>query len=196
MKQKDNSFQQTNSFAMLYGLYLGLWGLLGLTCVVQSFSHPSLSLISSPLMWSSPFLAAYLTYRFRRNVMLPELGFSFGRGFLFTFFMGMYASLWIAIGTFVYMAYFDNGAIFNAYEAMLSAPEVTAELRASGMWDMLQAQGGINGFVDVLRGITPAAYAGSILYITLLTAPVISAIIALIFRKSGNGWIMPSSSQK
>lgn len=192
MENQTNTFKQTNGFAMQYGALFGLCGIASLACSVLSFQLPFLSFVGNVLNWGSPFLAAYFTIRFRRAVMVPELGFSFGRGFAFTFLMGAYSTLWVALTVFIYLAYLDNGYIFDAYEQQLLQPEMVAALRQSGMWDMMQNEyGGVTKIVDILRGISPAQYAGSIIYMSLLVAPVFSAIIALVCRKSGNGWVMP-----
>ena len=193
MNSNDNTFKQTNGFAMQYGVLLGLCGLAGLTCFVGSFSTPFLSFFHLLFTLGSPVLAGYFTIRFRNAVMQPELGFTFGRGFGYTFLMGMYATLWIAVGIFVYLAYFDNGYIFDAYEKMLTSPEYVAQLRANGTWDMLQSVGGVTKLVNNMRAVGAGNYATGVIYMSLMVAPFISAIIALICRKAPTGWTMPNT---
>lgn len=196
MKSNDNTFKQTNGFAMQYGVLLGLCGLAGLACFVGSFTTPFLSFFHLLLTLGSPVLAGYLTIRFRNAVMQPELGFSFGRGFGYTFLMGMYATLWIAVGVFVYLAYIDNGYIFDAYEKVLNQPEYVAQLRASGTWNVLQSAGGITKLVNNMRAISAASYAAGVIYMSLMVAPLISAVIALVCRKAPDGWTEPNSETK
>ncbi len=176
MKQNTSKFGQTNAFAMQYGLFLGIWGILSIVTVVLSMKYTSLSFIGLIMMVGSPILSGYFTMRFRDSVMQPEFGFTFGRGFLFTFLMGLYASLWIALFSYVYMRWFDAGSVANLYEEALNHPDYREAFRQSGV----RAE----EIVKMYRSIPPAGYAGSFIYITLLTAPFISAIIALIARRS------------
>ena len=186
MDNRGFNFKQANAFAMQYGLYLGLWGITSLAVFVMSLSMPALSLVSTTMMVCSLIIAARLTSRYRHQCATPGEGFSFGRGFLFTFLTGLYASLWIALIVFIYLAYFDHGHVFDAYERMLQQPEFQAELERSGVSAQLEAMsgdGGVTALVNAMRVIPPAVYATLIIYLTLLTAPFISAIIALINRR-------------
>lgn len=169
---------------MQYGLLLGIWGILGLCVMGLSFKIPSLSIISTLMTIGSPIVAVFLTIRFRKAVIDIEEGFSFGRAFLFTFMTGIYASIWIAVFVYVYLAYMDGGYIFNAYEAMLTQPEYTAQLQESGFMSTINAAGGLDNFVDTMRSIPPANYAGMVIYMTIFSAPFISAIISAICRKA------------
>ena len=197
MENQKSSFAQTNAFAMQYGALLGLWGIASLAFWVLSFRYPFLSWLSNVLMIGSPIFAGYLTALFRRNVMIPELGFSFGRGFGYTFMMGIYATLWVALAVFVYLAYLDNGFLFDSFEKMLTQPDVVAALRQTGTWEMmLREVGSPEKLVNVYRSISPGQYAGIIIYLSLLVAPFISVIIGLVCRKSGNGWVMPRVDNK
>ncbi len=184
MNQNSNKFKQTNAFARQYGLLLGLWGIVSLAVMVAALKWDALSFLNMVMYIGSPILAGFFTVRFRRSVSTPEEGFSFGRGFLFTFITGLYASIWIAVFVFVYLAYIDHGFVFALYEDAFKKPEVMAQLRQSGMLEQLDGLGGIAGLVDGMRRIPPANYAGIIIYMTVLSAPFISAAIALICRRS------------
>jgi len=197
MNQNTNKFKQTNAFAMQYGVVLGIIGILSLCAMGLSFHISIFSFFSTLLTVGSPIVAALLTLRFRKAVMVETEGFSFGRGFLFTFMMGAYASIWVALFVFVYLAYIDNGAFFDAYEAMLTQPELVAEMRRSGVMEQLAAAGtNLTDIVATMRGISPAQYAGMVIYLSILAAPVISAIIALIARRSPIVFFTNSEQQK
>lgn len=175
---------------MQYGLLLGILGILGVYTMGLSVSVTELSSVSLLLVIGSPVAAALMTLRFRRAVMLGETGFSFGRGFLFTFMMGLYAAVWVALFLFIYMAYFDNGAFAASYEAMLSRPDVQAEMQSSG------ALAGIStkDIVRMIREISPAQYAGTVFYLSILINPVCSAVIALITRRPYRGFEKTAAS--
>lgn len=185
MNQSANKFKQLNAFAMQYGIALGAWGILSLVTTGVSLKITSLSLLSSIVTLASPVTAALLTSRFRKSTTTPEEGFTFGRAFLFVFTTGFYASVWIAAFVFLYLAYWDNGYIFNAYESLLSSPEYAGSMQQSGLMNSLNANS-VSDMIDAMRSISPAGYASSVIYMSFMTNPVISAIIALICRKSPN----------
>lgn len=183
MNQPANKFKQLNAFAMQYGIVLGGWGIFSLVITGISLKINTLSLLSSVITLTSPVIAALLTLKFRKNTTSPEDGFSFGRAFLFVFTTGFYASIWIATFIFLYLTYWDNGYIFNAYESLFSSPEYAGSMQQSGLMDSLNANSA-SDMIDAMRSISPAGYASSIIYLSFMTNPVISAIIALICRKS------------
>lgn len=183
MNQSANKFKQLNAFAMQYGIALGAWGILSLVITGVSLKITSLSLLSSIVTLASPVIAALLTSRFRKSTTTPEEGFTFGRAFLFVFTTGFYASIWIAVFVFLYLAYWDNGYIFNTYESLLSSPEYAGSMQQSGLMNSLNANS-VSDIIDAMRSISPAGYASSVIYMSFMANPVISAIIALICRKS------------
>ncbi len=176
MNQNTNHFKQTNAYAMQYGLFLGLWGIATLVTGALAMKLPSLSFLNTVLFIGSPILAGYFTTCFRRAVMQPEFGFTFGRGFVYTFMMGMYACLWIALFVFVYMQWFDNGTVINLYTQQLNQPEVREALAQNP--DIK-----VEDIIKAIGAIKPITIAISFIYITLFTAPFISTIIALICRR-------------
>ena len=137
--QDYNAFQQTNAYAMQNGLWLGLWGWLSLVAFRYSFSSVLCSNLLMLMTLAGPVLGVVLTGRFRRSVAGADGAFTFGRGFTHTLFMGFYASIWVAVGIFVYLNYFDNGAIFSDYAAALSRPELQQALQESGLLEQLNA---------------------------------------------------------
>lgn len=185
---QSNRFKQTNAFAMQYGLLLGAWGIISLCVMGLSLRLPSLSFIAMLMSVGSPVIAVMLTSRFRKASATAEEGFSFGKGFLFAFMTGIYASIWVAVFVYVYMAYLDGGYFFNAYEAMVRQPEYAAQLEESGIMASLEPAGGLEAVIDAMRAIPPANYAGMVIYLTVLTSPVVSALVALVCRRRPAQW--------
>jgi len=186
MERTVNNFRQTNAFAMQYGLLLGGWGLLNLFIMILSFSQTFLSVVNTLMFIGSPVVATLLALRFRRNVTLKSEVFTLGRGFVFSLMMGIYAALWIAAGVFVYLSYFDHGYVFDVYEQMLKQPQVVKELSRNG-FPLTMPDGSVltpEELVAGMRGISAANYAGLIIYITVLSAPIFSLVIGLICRRT------------
>ena len=185
----NNTFQQTNAYAMQNGLWLGLWGWLSLVAFRYSFSSVLCSNLLMLMTLAGPVLGVALTGRFRRSVAGADGAFTFGRGFTHTLFMGFYASIWVAVGIFVYLRYFDNGAIFSDYAAALSRPELQQALQESGLLEQLNAasgEGGLEGLPDALRSVGPAGYAAASLYMAMFATPVIALFVGIVCRRKGN----------
>lgn len=184
----NNTFQQTNAYAMQNGLWLGLWGWLSLVAFRYSFSSVLCSNLLMLMTLAGPVLGVVLTGRFRRSVAGANGAFSFGRGFTHTLFMGFYASIWVAVGIFVYLNYFDNGAIFSDYAAALSRPELQQALQESGLLEQLNAasgEGGLEGLPDALRSVGPAGYAAVSLYMAMFATPLIALFAGAVCRRKG-----------
>lgn len=184
----NNTFQQTNAYAMQNGLWLGLWGWLSLVAFRYSFSSVLCSNLLMLMTLAGPALGVVLTGRFRRSVAGADGAFTFGRGFTHTLFMGFYASIWVAVGIFVYLRYFDNGAIFSDYAAALSRPELQQALQESGLLEQLNAasgEGGLEGLPDALRSVGPAGYAAASLYMAMFATPLIALFAGAVCRRKG-----------
>lgn len=183
--------RQTNAFAMQYGLLLGLWSLAGLFVMFACLLDSQWSALGQTMLIGSPFLGAFFTLRFRNAVTQPGDAFTFGRGYLHTLFMGLYASLWIALGVFVYFSYFDGGRFVDILQQWVAQPANAQSLQlleSQGMFDEIYRDFSVDSFSDVLdtfRNVPPAAFAGMILYWTLLSAPVISIFVGLFAMRRG-----------
>ena len=187
--QDNNTFQQTNAYAMQNGLWLGLWGWCSLVAFRYSFSSVLCSNLLMLMTLAGPAVGVVLTWRFRRSVAGADGAFSFGRGFTHTLFMGFYASIWVAVGIFVYLRYFDNGAIFSDYAAALSQTELQQAFQESGLLEQLNAasgEGGLEGLPDALRSVGPAGYAAASLYMAMFATPVIALFAGIVCRRKGN----------
>ncbi len=101
--------------------------------------------------------------------------------------MGVYASIWVAVATFVYLQYFDHGAIFAAYERSLDTPEMKIYLQQTGLGEQIKqmtSAEGAHGVAQLMENIGSASYAAMSIYFALFMGPIISAIIGLIARRS------------
>ena len=186
MNETQSILNISNSYAMLHGIFLGIWGILSLVFNVLSLTQEWMQLPVMLFTLSSPFFACWLTFRFRREVApCPTQNFSFTAGFLHTFFCGFYASLWVALFVYIYLRFLDGGYVFDLYEQILCAPDSQQALRASGMSAMLEPMGGVKGMVNQLRETSPITYSSTFFIYSLLLAPFFSLIIgAVSIRKA------------
>ncbi len=187
MKRMEHTdkMKDVNSYAMTHGILLGAWGVATFFVAVLALSRPLFSFTSDFLLILSPFFATALTIRYRQKTTPPGEGFGFGRGYVHTLLTGLYACVWIALTVYIYLKFFDGGAVFDAFAALVSQPENAAlfeQLEGLGYLEDIYAATGAKNMtevVDIMRELSPANYAGMIVSTTLITAPIISAIIAL-----------------
>lgn len=186
MQGNNITMRQNNAFAMQSGLFLGLWSIAAMACIFYGVRYVLPGNIGQLLALGSPFLATFLTIRFRSVVCAPGQGFSFGTAYLHVLLMGIYAGIWVALFVYIYFAFLDNGQFYLACVDILSRPEMAdmvKELEQSDSFQQLQATNDAATIQDMLgafQSLTPATHAGSIISLTFFTAPVISAIIALV----------------
>lgn len=174
------SFKQTNAYAMQYGILLGIWGFLALTFSILSYTNAWLGWISNIFMLGSPVVGCLMTLRFRREVSeSPSSAFTLGRGFAFTFMLGIYACVWISLAVFVYFQWFDHGYVCSLYEQMFSTGDFRTQMARSGV-----NESQIQDYLDAMRSLTPGSYAATIIFLTLIANGPISLVIALIARRS------------
>ena len=189
MNQSANKFKQLNAFAMQYGIALGAWG--------NTLLSNHGSILENHLSFTSKqhCHARFASHRGIAHIKIPQehnhprRGFTFGRAFLFVFTTGFYASIWIAAFVFLYLAYWDNGYIFNAYESLLSSPEYAGSMQQSGLMNSLNANS-VSDMIDAMRSISPAGYASSVIYMSFMTNPSSTPYISLLImpEKSTQLW--------
>ena len=187
MQSNNDIIKQANAFAMRNGIVLGIFGILSLYVFKLSFWYPFFSTLFGVMLLGSPVLGAFLTFKYRKLTIRPQEGFSFFHGFLHSLLMGLYASIWIALAIFIYLKYFDHGAIFAAYEQSLSTPQMTQQLYNSGLMSTLNeiTNGhGVKGIGETMKHLGAAPYASMAIYSSLIFGPVISVIIGLLAMKS------------
>lgn len=181
MNETQSILNTSNSYAMLHGIFLGIWGILSLVFNVLSLTQEWMQLPVMLFTLSSPFFACWLTFRFRRVVApCPTQNFSFTAGFLHTFFCGFYASLWVALFVYIYLRFLDGGYVFDLYEQLLNSPDFQQALRASGSSDMFESVGGVREMIKLMRELPPSSYASAFFIYSLLLAPFFSLIIGAV----------------
>lgn len=185
MKESLFPFSQINAFAMQNGVILGIWVLLSQFAMVGSFTYDLLSLVSALMMLFSPILLFILT-KFYRNSVAPVGFFTVTQGFLNAFLTSVYASVWVSLLVYVYLTFFDNGYVFDAYIEYFNRPEVKEVLSQNEMQQQLNAslQGmTLEEVIEGLRFIPPVTYAMMIFYLNLIVSPIASLCIALFLKR-------------
>lgn len=188
--QTHNTISVANVYAMYNGVWLGLWGLMSLVALRFSFTHPILSTTYMLMVVVSPVIGGALTFRYRRAVGGNINGFSFFEGFIHALFMGFYAALWVALGTFVYLNWLDHGTFFAAYQESLkqsmAQPQMAQVLQDPAIMATINEATngkGIDGVGELMQSLGAVTYASMPIYAALILGPFISIFIGLASMK-------------
>lgn len=173
-------FAQANAFAMQHGIFMGIYLIVTLATLVNGLLNPTASLISTALIVAYPFVIGRFTFSFRRTVA-PTERFTIFRGFMYALFTMLYAAIWAAIATYLYMQFFDNGYLVNTLLTAVSNPQTQELLKANPAFADMEAQTGmsITDTIRQMQNISPAYYAETLLYMNITLAPITALIIGL-----------------
>ena len=126
MGEEKNRFTQS---AMFSGTLLGLIWIIKFPMYITGLTHPMLSLLFLFLTFASPFLAGYLTLRYRKRERGGELTFLQAWGYLLLLYLC--ASMLVAIVHFLYFNYFDHNYLLpyiqEQFQLLLSQNQVPKE---------------------------------------------------------------------
>lgn len=108
---------QVKAFARQDGVYLALlWtAAFLLTLLVPSSSWGGL------MTMSTPFFVGWLLIRFRNNTLDGQI--SFLRGYVYSCYTFLYAALIFAVAQYIFLRYFDDGALMSMLQASVSTFE-------------------------------------------------------------------------
>lgn len=183
----NDSLRQTNAFAMFDGLKFGLYWCFGFLCTVKGAGNDSLSALGAMATLSAPILGCYIARRFERQVR-PDGVVSYGRGYLYSALLYLYAAIILTIFAYIYFRWIDGGNFVSSYLVRYNSPEMQEVLKNSGMQESLDGyikQGGFKNFEQMLRSITPIDISAS-LFNTNIMLGLILALPTALFAKSRN----------
>lgn len=189
MTEIENPTHLSNQYAMLYGMLLGFWTLITCTTGIRSISMPILGLATNLMMIACIGFAFFFTIKCRSAHLQSSGIFNFGRAYIFCLLMCFYATIWAALGIYVYFSYFDGGAFIQSLQERLAEPEnmkLLHEMEAQGVFADLYTNTGANSVNDIIKAIecvSASSYAGMMVTWSLLITPIASLIIALVTMK-------------
>lgn len=182
IRDRQANFRQTNAYAMQHGMALGIWAIVCQACYVLGLTSPLFSNLWMMMLLGIPIVTCLLTLRLRK-IVGNDVTFPFSRGFVHAILTVMYASVWAAVATFVYMQFFDKGHIFDYFTEALSRPEMQKMLKESGLESNIKnSTDGMTvvELIDALRSFGAANYAAMIVYFYMLSSPFIAVLSGLV----------------
>lgn len=133
--------------AMRYGTAMGLFWTFKFMLFPLGLRMPLLQLVFLVLTLGVPVLGYLLAKRFRERDCAGSL--SFGRAFLFTTYMYLFASILVAVTHYIYFRYLDQGFIFATYRDMIE------QFRGLAQAETLTSLDQLSQAIDTLAGLTP-----------------------------------------
>ncbi len=171
-----DNWKQANAFAMHHGILLGIVLIILLVSLFYGLTNPTASLMAWGLMIGYPIITARLTFNFRK-IVAPTERFTISRGFAYSFFTMLYASIWAALALYLYFQFFDHGYFADTLKTVLLSPKMQAQLQASGLISVYGDS--IESVTQQLHKVPPFIYAENLLSLNLLFSPITAFIIGL-----------------
>lgn len=175
MTDKKPTLQES---AMRYGTLMGIFWTLKFVLFPLGMQSPLLLMAFFLLTLIVPVAGFFLVRQYRDRECGGVLTFS--RGFLFTSFMYLFATLFVTIAHYIYFRYLDNGLIVGTYQDMLNQMSdiATSEMKTS-IEQFQQA-------LDIIASLSPLEISiqlitQNVFYCTLIALPT-----ALLVRKNPN----------
>ena len=165
MTENKSTLQE---YAMRYGTAIGIFWACKFVLFPLGMSMPLLLIFFFILTLSVPILGYLFVRKYREQQCEGVLNFS--RAYIFTIFMYMFASLFVAVIHYLYFRYIDNGMIVNTYQGMID------QMNAVATGDMKESLEQFRTALDVVSSLTPLEITLQLLtqnvfYCTILAIP-------------------------
>lgn len=144
MTENKSTLQE---YAMRYGTVMGIFWACKFVLFPLGMSMPLLLIIFFILTLSVPILGYLFVRKYREQQCEGVLNFS--KAYIFTIFMYMFASLFVAVIHYLYFRYMDNGMIVNTYQGMID------QMNAVATGDMKESLEQFRTALDVVSSLTP-----------------------------------------
>lgn len=122
--------------AMRYGTGMGLLWAFKFMLFPLGLRIPFLQLLFIVLTIGVPFLGYIFAKKFRERHCDGSITFS--RAFLFTTFMYMFASLFVAVVHYIYFRYIDGGFVFEAYRSIFKPVQRNCRSRTDNLTEPIR----------------------------------------------------------
>ena len=144
MTENKSTLQE---YAMRYGTAMGIFWACKFVLFPLGMNMPLLLMFFFILTLSVPILGYLFVRKYRELQCEGVLNFS--KAYIFTIFMYMFASLFVAVIHYLYFRYMDNGMIVNTYQGMID------QMNAVATGDMKESLEQFSTALDVVSSLTP-----------------------------------------
>lgn len=168
-------YKQMKAYTRQDGFIMGMIWVGAFACFVFMFSHPALSFLFNLLILSIPLVMWHMVRRYRDGVARTPIGF--GRAFIYSFSICMYATLILCVSQWAYFQFLDHGVFFDNIEQMLSMDEYSKMITAYGV-----KEEEISELMTSMREARPIDIAISFVSQSFMGSLLCSAIISVICK--------------
>ncbi|MBQ0090554.1 MAG: DUF4199 domain-containing protein [Prevotellaceae bacterium] len=175
-------FRQSNAYAMQYGLYLGLYWIVGMVALANGLSSYLAGYLYLFILIGTPFLGCFLTKKFRNNVA-DDYKVTYFRGFSFSFLMYLYGFIILTMATYLYFEFIDRGQFIEANIALMQRPEIKEVFESpeiKSQIDEALAQSNVGSIEELLRMLTPKVLAANTLDVGIFLSLIMAFPTALV----------------
>lgn len=153
---------------MRYGTAMGFFWACKFVLFPLGMNAPLLLIFFFILTLSVPILGYLFVRKYREQQCEGILNFS--KAYIFTIFMYMFASLFVAVAHYLYFRYMDNGLIVNTYQGMID------QMNAVATGDMKESLAKFRTALDIVSSLTPLEttlqlLTQNVFYCTILAIP-------------------------
>lgn len=183
--------KQTNAFATFDGLFFGVYFCVGFLCTIKGMNSNALSMLGFLITVTAPVLGCYFANRFEKQVRDDGL-VRYSRAYLYCSLMYIYASILLAMFTFVYFTWLDNGSFASNYISAYYSAEVQEVVKQNN-WDSVLKQAmqenGFKNIEELIESIKPLDIASGILNSNIIIGLLLALPTALFARSRRVGII-------
>lgn len=177
--------KQTNAFATFDGLFFGVYFCVGFLCTIKGISSNALSMLGFLITITAPVLGCYFANRFEKQVRVDGL-VKYNRAYLYCSLMYIYASILLALFTFIYFTWLDNGSFASSYISAYYSADVQQVVKEYN-WDAVLKQemqeNGFKNIEELIESIKPIDIASGILNCNI-TIGLLLALPTAFFARS------------
>ena len=165
MIDKKRNFQED---AMRYGTLMGIFWTVKFVLFPLGMQSPLLLMAFFLLTLIVPVVGFFFARQYRDRECGGAL--TFGRAFLFTSFMYLFAALFVTIAHYIYFQFMDHGMIVNTYQGMLD------QMGAVATDDMKVSLDQFQQALDIIASLSPLEICiqlitQNVFYCTLIALP-------------------------
>ncbi|MBR1394607.1 MAG: DUF4199 domain-containing protein [Prevotella sp.] len=168
-------YVQLKAFARLDGARLALLWVACFACYIVGIANPLYSMVAIVLMIATPFFVSRRLAKFRDEGLGGVI--SFGRGWGYSLYVFLYASILLALAQYVYFAFIDQGYLLKSFTEALSSSEARQVVEQYGAQQMIQES------MEQFSQMRPIDYALNILTVNIVIGAVLGLPIAALIKK-------------
>ncbi|MBQ8098236.1 MAG: DUF4199 domain-containing protein [Bacteroidaceae bacterium] len=184
MKLNNALLRQTNAYAMQFGAAFGMFWCVGFAFMISGYKIPLLHLLWLLTLLVTPAVGIILAKKFQQEVKQDGM-VDFGRAYLYSVMMYLYATVILAGVAYIYFRMIDNGAFVGHLLAQLHTDEMEELLKTPAFKqqvDEMLAQTGKESLDDFVGSITPIMIVANIVDMNLIFGLLLSIPTALMAR--------------